>query len=94
MGVSNADGTTPVPLYATPTGHRLLVSGVGTTGPTGPTGADSTVAGPTGPTGPTGPDAYTTSSASFWQTSSPTTFTDAVDRIAAAVVAGTTGPIA
>lgn len=69
LGVSNADGETPVVVYADPVTHRLLVDGAGTTGATGstgvtgptgptgvtgPTGAASTVAGPTGPTGPQG----------------------------------------
>ena len=37
LAVSNADGTTPVTLYADPTTHRLLVStaGVNVTTPTG-----------------------------------------------------------
>lgn len=47
LGVSNADATTPVTVYADPTTHRLLVNGIGTTGPTGATGA-------TGATGPSG----------------------------------------
>lgn len=44
LGVSNADGSSTVAIYADPSTHRLLISGVGTTGPTGPTGA-------TGPAG-------------------------------------------
>ena len=38
LGVSSADGTSPIKVYASPTSHRLLVDGVGVTGPTGPTG--------------------------------------------------------
>ena len=37
LGASSVDGV-PVKIYASPTSHRLLVSGVGSTGPTGPTG--------------------------------------------------------
>lgn len=37
LGASSTDET-PVLIYASPTSHRLLVDGVGTTGPTGPTG--------------------------------------------------------
>lgn len=84
LGVDDSDGVSPVTIYADATTHRLLISGVGVTGPTGPTG----------PTGATGPDAFTTTSGSLWQNPDPTTFTAAIDRIAAAVVAGTTGPIA
>ena len=36
LGVSSADGASPVKIYASPTSHRLLVDGVGATGPTGP----------------------------------------------------------
>lgn len=53
LGVSTADGSTPIAIYANPSTHRLLVDGVGTTGATGPTGTGAT--GPTGPTGATGP---------------------------------------
>ena len=34
LGVSSADGTSPIKVYASPTSHRLLVDGVGVTGPT------------------------------------------------------------
>lgn len=50
LGVSNVDQSTPVPIYADPVTHRLLVDGFGSSGPTGPTGS----IGPTGPTGATG----------------------------------------
>ena len=78
LGVSDGDGTTPVTIYATATGHRLLVSGVGTTGPTGPTG----------------PVSYTPASGALWVDPDPTGFAQAIDRLAVAVAAGTTGPIA
>lgn len=64
LGVSNVDDVTPVPIYADPVTHRLLIDGIGVTGVTGPTGAtgptgpQGTAAqftGPTGATGPTGP---------------------------------------
>lgn len=84
LGVSDADGTSPVTIYASATGHRLLISGVGTTGPTGPTGA----------TGPTGPDAYTPASGALWTNPDPTTLSGAIDRLAVAVAGGVTGPIA
>lgn len=41
LGISSTDNTV-VPIYASPTSHRLLVDGVGTTGPTGPTGSQGT----------------------------------------------------
>lgn len=50
LGVSNADGTSTVNIYADPVTHRLLVDGIGITGPTGTAGG----VGPTGPAGPTG----------------------------------------
>jgi hypothetical protein len=43
--------------------------------PTGKVGA-------TGPTGPAGPDTYTTADAAWWDTSAPTTITNAIDRLA------------
>jgi hypothetical protein len=58
LGVSNADGTTTLPIRIDPTTGRVLASAVGVdgpTGPTGPAGAD----GATGPTGPAGADGAT-----------------------------------
>jgi hypothetical protein len=40
------------------------------------------VTGPTGMTGPAGPDTYTTADAAWWDTSAPTTMTNAIDRLA------------
>lgn len=77
----------------------------GATGPTGPTGATGPA--PTGPTGPTGatgatgatgPHAaaqpYAPANDSDWSDPNPTTIAEALERITAAVIAGTTGPIA
>lgn len=80
LGVDDSDGVSPVKIYASATGHRLLVSGVGTTGPTGPTGPTAT--------------SYTPASGALWVDPDPTTYADAIDRLAVAVAAGTTGPIA
>lgn len=56
LGVSSADGVTPVRIWVDPVTHRILADGVGATGPTGYTGPE----GPTGPSGgPTGPTGYT-----------------------------------
>ncbi len=69
----------------------------GPTGPTGPTGADSTVPGPTGatgpvgPTGPPGPSSYTPGEPNDWADPDPTTYQEAVDRLAAAVASGSIG---
>ena len=71
---------------------RLADIGYGPTGPrgaTGPTGND----GAAGATGPTGPDAYSPGATGSWGGTAPSTISDALDRIAAAVVAGVTGPI-
>lgn len=69
----------------------VLASGAqGPSGPTGPTGAG----GATGPTGPTGPGTFAPGNAAHWTNPDPTTYAGAIDRIAAAMQAGTTGPIA
>lgn len=65
---------------------------VGASGPTGPTGVGAT--GATGPTGPTGPTGYTPGTGAHWADADPTTIAGALDRLAAAVNAGATGPIA
>jgi hypothetical protein len=74
------------------TGAVPVVPGgaVGPTGPTGPTG----VTGATGATGATGPTGYTPGNGAHWTNPDPTTIAGALDRIAAAVNAGATGPIA
>jgi hypothetical protein len=48
---------------------------IGATGPAGPTGD-------IGPVGPAGPDSYTPADAGWWDTSSPTSMTNAIDRLA------------
>ena len=67
------------------------INGLGATGPTG-------AVGPTGPQGPTGTpgsaSAYSAGNTGDWSGSAPITIAAALDRIAAAIAAGTTGPIA
>ena len=63
---------------------------MGNTGSQGNTGAT----GETGMTGPTGPDAYTPGDGTDWLSTDPTTITQALDRLAAAVRGGETGPVA
>lgn len=89
-----------------PTGPTGPTGATGATGPTGPTGATGPT-GPTGGTGPTGPTgatgatgpagatgAYVVANDSDWADPNPTTIAEALDRLAQAVVAGETGPIA
>lgn len=101
VSVSEIDfvaGNGPVPVVpggaAGPTGP----TGVGASGPTGPSGATGptgpTGVGATGATGPTGPTGYTPGNGAHWVNADPTTLAGAIDRLAAAVNAGATGPIA
>jgi collagen type VII alpha len=87
MGVTGATGATGSTGDAGATGPT---GDAGVTGATGPTGD----AGVTGATGPTGPDAYTPAVGADWVDADPTTMASAIDRIAAAISAGLTGPIA
>ena len=77
-----------------PTGPQGVTGETGVTGPVGPAGAPTGETGATGETGPTGPDAYTPGDALDWQDPDPTTITEALDRLAAAVRGGETGPVA
>ena len=76
------------------------INGLGATGPTGavgPTGPQGIqgIAGPQGPTGtPGSASAYSAGNTGDWSGSAPITIAAALDRIAAAIAAGTTGPIA
>jgi len=70
-----------------PTGAAGHTGGTGGTGAGGATGA-------AGATGATGPDAYSASVPGDWQGAPPVTVQAAIDRIAVAVNAGATGPIA
>jgi len=105
--ISLADRRAAAELNAAVDAGLLSVTGVtGPTGPTGvagqtgvgvagTTGAASTVAGQTGvagATGVTGVDAYTPSVAGSWTGAAPTTFTAAINRLTAQIVAGLTGP--
>jgi hypothetical protein len=65
----------------------------GSTGPSGAVGATGP-SGDVGSTGPTGPDAYAPSTSGDWAGTAPATMSSALDRIAAAISAGLTGPIA
>jgi len=74
LGASNADGKTPVRIYADPATHRLLISGVGVTGSTGSTGS-------TGPTGPTGPAATTVANGTYTPVTSITVLNGVITAI-------------
>jgi hypothetical protein len=66
----------------------------GNTGTPGDTGTWGQLSGPTGPTGPIGPDSYTPANAGHWANPSPTTISQAIDRLAATVfVLGGNTPI-
>lgn len=71
-------------------------TGVGATGPQGPLGVTGATGlgdtGPIGNTGATGPDSYTAGTAGDW-TTLPSTMTEALDRVAAMISSGMTGPI-
>jgi len=81
--------------YATigATGPTGMTGLTGMTGETGPTG----VTGPTGPqgstgfTGSVGPDIYNSPTGDWWDTSTPTTISNAINRIAYALYLGHTG---
>lgn len=70
-------------------------------GPTGATGeqgiqgeqGNQGVQGEPGGTGPAGPDSYTPANAGHWDTTPPSTFTQAVDRLAKAVSVNGVSPI-
>ena len=75
----------------------LSIGNTGATGAAGVTGATGAAgaAGATGSTGATGPTTWTAGGpAAQWATSVPTTIKSALDRIAVAIAAGLTGPIA
>ena len=79
-----------------PTGWTGATGPTGTTGPTGCTG-DTGNTGPTGPTGDTGPTGpipsdYTPTTAGDWTGTAPITIQEALDRLAAALVALTVYP--
>ena len=69
---------------------------IGATGSTGSAGSPGAAgsAGAVGATGATGPDAYAPANDLDWVDPNPTTVSGALDRIAAAIAAGLTGPIA
>ena len=74
-------------------GHTGSTGAGGATGPGGATGAGGST-GAAGATGATGPDAYSAGTPADWQGAPPVTVQAAIDRLAVAVNAGATGPIA
>lgn len=83
LGASPTAGAGPVPIYADPDTHRLLVDGIGTTGPTGPTGIQGT-AGARGATGPTGPSAVSVADGTYTPVASITIANGIITAIATA----------
>lgn len=76
----DVDAEMLVMLVYAPTESRWVAYDTrGLTGSTGATGAT----GPAGPQGDPGPDSYTPGTASHWAGTPPTTFTEAMDRMAA-----------
>ena len=88
LNINGATGSTGETGETGSTGATGITGSTGTTGETGFTGTT----GSTGSTGPPGPDSYTPSSSSDWA-SPPTTFSEALDRIAAALAASLGNPI-
>jgi len=86
-GMTGDTGATGLTGDTGATGDTGITGATGSTGATGPTGQ-------TGSTGATGPDSYTPTNGADWTNPDPTTLSGAIDRLAAAVVAGLTGPIA